>query len=769
MKTRIIQDGPAPDRVCETPAATPTGTRNLAARIGCWSARHRKKAIFGWLAFVILAFAIGNAVGTKTLESAELGVGESGRADKAAFNALPKKAEESVLVQSKTLSARDPQFRSAVADVSARLRKTADVKHVVGPYSAAGASQVSADKHSVLVNFDLPGNTETTSKSVTPALAAVAAAQQANPDLRVEQVGDASIQKALVEKDNQDLGKAALTSLPITLVILIIAFGSLIAAGVPLLLAISSVLATMGLVAILSHVSPVSSVINEVILLIGLAVGVDYALFYLKREREERAAGKSPAAALDTAAGTSGRAVLISGLTVIIAMAGMYLGGSPIFTSFATGTIVVVAVCVVGSVTVLPAVLSKLGDRAAMGRVPLLGGLKRRIAEASPWARLVDRVLKRPLLWALLSGGFLLALAAPTLGLHTALPGTETYSRDVSVMRTYDRVQGAFPSESLPATVVIKADDVTAPSVVAGVAKLERAARNRPNLFDGPATIKRSSDKTVLTIAIPSAGNGTDAASNRTLDRLREAIVPATVGKVDGVQADVTGSAAGSKDFNTSLKSHIPYVFVFVLSAAFLLLLITFRSIVIPIKAILLNLLSVGAAYGVLVLIFQDGRGEKLLSFDSNGAITPWLPLFLFVILFGLSMDYHVFILTRVREAYDSGMSTQQAVKHAIKSTAGTVTSAAAVMVAVFSVFATTSSLELKQMGVGLAVAILLDATIIRGILLPTTMTLLGDRNWWLPKSLGWMPRISHGADAVPPVAPAPVPTPKRAPAPTPA
>jgi uncharacterized membrane protein YdfJ with MMPL/SSD domain len=768
MKTRIIQDEPEPGRVCEDPAASPNGARNLAARIGCWSARHRKKAIFGWLAFVVLAFAIGNAVGTKTLESAELGVGESGRADKAAFNALPKKAEESVLVQSKTLSARSPEFRSAVADVEVRLRKTEDVNNVVGPYSAAAASQVSPDKHSVLVTFELPGDSATTKKSVTPALAAVAAAQKAHPNLRVEQVGDASIQKGLTEKDNQDLGKAALTSLPITLVILIIAFGSLVAAGVPLLLAISSVLAAMGLVGILSHVSPVSSVINEVILLIGLAVGVDYALFYLKREREERAAGKSPAAALDTAAGTSGRAVLISGLTVIVAMAGMYLGGSPIFASFATGTIVVVAVCVVGSVTVLPAVLAKLGDRVDSGRVPLLGGMKRRIAQASPWGRLVDRVLKRPLFWALLSGGFLLALAVPTLGLHTALPGTETYSRDVSVMRTFDRVQAAFPSESLPATVVVKADDVTSPAVAAGIAKLERAARSRPDLFEGPATIERSPDKTVAVVALPSAGNGTDAASNRTLDRLRQDIVPATVGKVDGVQADVTGSAAGSKDFNESLKSHIPYVFVFVLSAAFLLLLITFRSIVIPIKAILLNLLSVGAAYGVLVLIFQDGRGENLLSFESNGAITPWLPLFLFVILFGLSMDYHVFILTRIREAYDSGMSTQEAVRHSIKSTAGTVTSAAAVMVAVFLVFATTSSLELKQMGVGLAVAILLDATIIRGILLPTTMTLLGDRNWWLPKSLRWMPRVSHGADPIPP-APNVAPAPKRAPAATPA
>jgi uncharacterized membrane protein YdfJ with MMPL/SSD domain len=530
---------------------------------------------------------------------------------------------------------------------------------------------------------------------------------------------------------------------------------------VPLLLAVSGVLATMGLVGLISHITPVASVINEVILLIGLAVGVDYALFYLRREREERAAGRSEEAALQAAAATSGRAVLISGFTVIIAMAGMYLGGAPTFASFATGTILVVAVCVIGSLTVLPAVLSKLGDRVDKGRIPLLGRLKGRMAKASPWSRVVDRVLKRPLLSALLSGGLLAALALPTLGLHTALPGIETFSRDLPVMRTYDRIQAAFPSESVPATVVVKADDVTAPKVAAAMARLESAARERPDLFEGPATIEVSPGNTVATIALPSRGNGTDAASNRTLDGLRDELVPATLGKVAGVQADVTGAAAGTRDFNETMKAHIAYVFAFVLSAAFLLLLVTFRSIVIPIKAILLNLLSVGAAYGVLVLVFQDGRLEGLLGFDSNGAITPWLPLFLFVILFGLSMDYHVFILTRIREAYDGGMTTEEAVRSSIKSTAGTVTSAAVVMVGVFGIFATLSSLELKQMGVGLAVAILIDATIIRGVLLPATMTLLGDRNWWLPQRLGWMPRISRGAERTPIRPKVKAPTPK--------
>jgi putative drug exporter of the RND superfamily len=376
--------------------------------------------------------------------------------------------------------------------------------------------------------------------------------------------------------------------------------------------------------------------------------------------------------------------------------------------------------------------------------------LKGRMANAGLWSRVVDRVLRRPLLSMLVSGGLLLALCVPVLGLHTALPGIETFSRDLAVMRTYDRIQAAFPSESIPATVVVKGADVTSPRVTTAMAKLQSGTRLHKDLFVGHPTVDVSPDNTVATIAIPTAGNGTDAASNRALDELRNDLVPATLGQVGGVQADVTGEAAGTRDFNDAMKSHIPYVFLFVLSAAFLLMLLTFRSIVIPIKAILLNLLSVGAAYGVLKLVFQDGHGQGLLGFDSNGAITPWLPLFLFVILFGLSMDYHVFILTRIREAYDSGMSTEEAVSYSIKRTAGTVTSAAAVMIGVFSLFATLSSLELKQMGVGLATAILIDATIIRGVLLPATMKLLGDWNWWLPKWMERMPQVEHEGSAIP-------------------
>jgi RND superfamily putative drug exporter len=350
---------------------------------------------------------------------------------------------------------------------------------------------------------------------------------------------------------------------------------------------------------------------------------------------------------------------------------------------------------------------------------------------------------------AVVATGVLVALALPTLGIETSLGGTDSASRDLQVMRTYDRVNAAFPSEGGSEIVVIKADDATSGEVVSGIEKLQAETAARPALFEGKPSVELSSDKTVASVTIPTVGEGTDELAMDAVDALRGDIVPSTVGNIDGVEAYTSGEAAATGDFNDAMTGNLPYVFAFVLSAAFLLLLVTFRSIVIPIKAIALNLLSVGAAYGLLVLVFQNGIGESLLGLGS-GAIAAWLPLFLFVILFGLSMDYHVFILSRVREAFDRGMSTGDAVAHGIKSTAGVVTSAAIIMVAVFSMFAMSSELQMQQMGIGLAAAVLIDATIIRGVLLPATMKLLGDWNWYLPTKLGWLPKVSPEPEVQP-------------------
>jgi uncharacterized membrane protein YdfJ with MMPL/SSD domain len=726
--------------------------RNIAARAARWSAQHRKTAIFGWLAFVVIAFMIGGKVGTETLTKEQGGVGESGRADLAVYDAFPKKAEESVLVQSKTLKADAPQFKAAVYDLRKRLGETEGVQDLTSPYSDAGS--ISPDRHSVLVDYELAGDAQQAKEAIDAPLAAVAAAAHANPDFELDAFGSASTEKEFMEALNKDLHKAEFISLPLTLLILLVTFGTLMAAGLPVLLALSAVVATMGLLGPLSHLSPVSDSINSVVLLIGLAVGVDYVLFYIRRMREERAAGRSAEAALEAAAATSGRAVLISGVTVMTAMSGMYLAGAADFTSFATGTIVVVAMAMLGSVTVLPALLSKLGDRIEKGRVPLLGRVKARVARLNVWGRIVDRVLRRPLVSALVATGVLVALTIPAFGLHLAEAGDESLPQDMAVVQTINKVKDAFPSEGVSAEVVAEGKDVTAASVTAAIDELSAETAKQPALFKGEPSVEVSPDKSVAVISVPTAGEGTDGPSNDALDELRDGIVPTTLAAAKGVdEVNVGGAAAQTRDFVDSMTAHLPYVFGFVLAAAFLLLMVTFRSIVIPIKAIVLNLLSVGAAYGVLALVFQNEWAEGLLDFNSSGSIVPWLPLFLFVILFGLSMDYHVFILSRIREAYDRGMSTEDAVSHGIKSTAGVVTSAAVVMVGVFSIFATLSLLDFQQMGVGLAAAVLIDATIIRGVLLPASMKLLGDWNWYLPRKLEWLPKVTPEREAAQPAA----------------
>jgi len=614
--------------------------------------------------------------------------------------------------------------------------------------------RISKDGRAALLSFQITGDPDTAQDRVAPMLAATAAVQRAYPGLFIGEFGQGSGNKALNTRLADDFRKAEVTSIPVTLVILVLAFGSLVAAGIPLLLGITSVAAALGLTELFSHLLHVDSDINSVILLIGLAVGIDYSLFYLRRQREERARGRTSADALRVAAATSGRAVLISGLTVMIAMTGMFLMGSQVFTSFGIGTVLVVAISLVGSLTVLPAVLSKLGDRVDRGRIPGLDRLRAKPGESRFWAAIVGVVLRRPLLWGGAATALLVALAIPAFTLHTVQTGLQGLPRDLPVMKVYARIQKEFPGGATPEAVVITARDVTSPKVTTGIAAFERAALATGQVHQ-PISVDISASHQAARVMVPLAGKGTDAVSNNALERLRNTVIPATIGSVPGVTAHTSGETGGSLDFTNSMKSHAPYVFAFVFTLAFLLLLVAFRSIVIPIKAIILNLLSVGAAYGVLVLIFQQGHLQSLLGFTSIGGVTAWLPLFLFVILFGLSMDYHVFILSRVREAHEQGMSTKDAVAHGIKASAGVVTSAAIVMVAVFAVFATLGILDFKMMGVGLAVAILLDATIVRAVLLPATMKLLGDWNWYLPSWLEWLPHLTTEPAAGPTPAPA--------------
>jgi uncharacterized membrane protein YdfJ with MMPL/SSD domain len=761
MKTRIIQRDPEPDgpHTSGNGAATPPPrpAHNLAARMARWSSQHRKKAIFGWLAFVLVVFYVGNSViGQKDISDIDGYSGEARDAEQALDDAGLRPVTEVVYVQSDTLTVDDPEFRAAVEDVTGRLAQLRYVENVTSPLTGDG--DVSADGHAALVNFEVAGELADAKERVDPSIAAVAAAQARHPDMDIAQFGGASADEAINGVIQDDLKKAGMLSLPITLIILIITFGTLVAAGLPLLIGITSVMAALGLVAVASHLFPADANLPAVVLLIGLAVGVDYALFYLRREREERAAGRSERASLAAAAATSGRAVLISGVTVIVAMAGMFISGDKAFTSFAEGTILVVAIAMFASLTILPAMLSWLGDRVEKGRVPLLGR-RRPAGESRFWTALTGRVMRRPGLSILIAGGLLVAVAIPALQLKSVTSGIDEFPQDLPVIQTYNKVKEAFPVEGVTATVVVEADDVRSGPAATGIDGL-LAAVEGSDAFRQGAEVTYSEDGTVAQIDVPTPGNGTDAPSVSAVNDLRDDIIPATVGGVEGTTVNVTGDAAGSEDFANQLNSRLPLIFAFVFGLAFLLLLVTFRSIVIPIKAILLNLLSVGAAYGILVLVFQKGNGESLLGFTSNGGVANWLPLFLFVVLFGLSMDYHVFILSRVKELYDRGMSTDEAVRRGISTTAGTVTSAALVMVGVFSVFVTLAFIDFKQLGLGLAAAVLIDATVIRGVLLPASMKVLGDWNWYLPSWLEWLPRVGGERDAAPPVEPRDPPAP---------
>jgi len=687
-------------------------SRNIAARMGRWSASHRKLAIFGWLAFVLSAVVIGTAMGQKTLNQQNNDVGQAGRADqilKQAGFTQTGPLTEFVVIQSHNLTIHDPAFQAVVRNVMGAVSPYSSQFHNLrSPLESANRGQVTHDGHTALVEWDMNGGTlKAAEKRIDPLTSAVASVAKAHPRFYVGEAGAASSDKAITKMFNQQIGQAGTRSVPLTLLILVLVFGSLLAAFVPLMLALQSVIATIGLVAIVSHLTPMDQSVGAVVMLVGLAVGVDYSLFYLKREREERAAGRSEGAALQAAAATSGRSVLISGATVMIAMAGMLFSGDKTFESFSIATMIVVAVAMIGSLTVLPAVLSKLGDRVEKGRIPLIGRLRRQSGENRVWSALLTPVLKHPAVAAVISAGLLAVLAVPTLQIHTAQAGPQALPRSAPTVETLDRIQAAFPGQASPAIVAVKTS-TTAPAFHTAVVQLQA----------------------LLT--------------------LRNQLLPATFGHVPGATYAVTGGTAGSYDWNQMMKSSIPIVFGFVLTFAFLLLLLSFRSIVIAATAVVLNLLSVAAAYGVVVAVFQWGWGQHALGFKSYGGVAPWLPLFMFVLLFGLSMDYHVFILSRIREARDRGMSTQDAIAHGIKTTAGTVTSAALVMVGAFLVFATLPIVDMKEMGVGLAAAVLIDATIVRAVLLPAVMKLLGDRNWYLPSWLEWLPRFHHGVERKP-------------------
>jgi RND superfamily putative drug exporter len=722
------------------------GSASVAGRLGAWSALHRGTAALIWLALLVCSILAMSVVSSKTLSDADSLNGDSARAYRVLDDAgFPRRASEQVLVQTGGgTSIHGSATRAAVGDLVSAIAATGEAQDIRSPFSPGNQGQFSADGRSAIVLFQMRGDADTASNRIDSVMHAVSEVADEHPQLRIEQFGDASAHKRLDETLGKDFRRAETSSIPITLLILWIAFGALVAALVPMTLALTAIVIATGLVAVVSHAVPTDDSAGSMILLIGLAVGVDYSLFYLRRAREERNRGASNRSAIAIAAATSGRAVLTSGLTVIVAMSAMFLTGQGTFEGMALATAVVVAVAMVGSLTVLPAMLSKLGDHVERGRIPFIGRRRSNDGESRIWRGIVRTSLRRPAVTAALAAVILVVLALPAVRLHTAVTGASDLPHSLPIMRTYDRIQRAFPGGPLPAQVVVTANDVRTPQMEQAVADLRRQALASGQM-QNPITVDVNPSHTVLSISVPLAGDGDNARSQQALHTLRDSVVPSTVGTVG--TAYVTGHTAASSDFTHQLRERTPWVITFVLGLAFVLLLVTFRSVVIPATAILLNLLSVAAAYGVLVAVFQNGWGGSLIGLDHSGPITAWLPLFLFVILFGLSMDYHVFILSRIREARDEGLSTRDAIVQGITHSAGVVTSAAVVMVAVFSTFATLSTISMKQIGVGLAAAVLLDATIVRGLLLPAVMGMLGEHNWYLPT---WLDKVLGHRSSMP-------------------
>jgi RND superfamily putative drug exporter len=694
---------------------------NPIVATGRWSTRHPWQAIGVWLSFVALAVGALVVTGSKSLQSGTVGEAARGYAlmDR---NGLYRDHPNLAYLHSDTLRITDPAFRAAIDDVRRRMTR------VLG---GDLTTHIAAGGHSVVVVQN-----PTTPADGGALQSTLDAAARVHPQITIGG-GDGS---GGGSNTTSDLHRAEKLALPVTLLVLLFAFGALVAALVPVLLALTAVIATFGLLGPVSHLFALDNSVKTIVLLIGMAVGVDYALFYVVRSREERLRGLPSHEALDRTTRTSGRTVVIAGTTVAIAMAGQYVVGSPIFNGIASGTIAVVACAVAGSVTVLPAVLELVGPRIDRGRIPFLPHLQTDSAKSRFWPAVIDRVLRRPVPSLLLGAGLLLVLAVPALAMHIAEPDANTLKGKPDP--TVTRMQADFPGTSEPAILVVTAPRAEHARVARALWQLEEQAATR-GIAHRPFTTQESIDGRATAVELPLTGLGNNTASRQAVATLRNDLIPNTFGGIPGIETAVTGLTAEDVDFTHQIEHGMPYVIAFVLALAFLLLLVSFRSLVVPMKAIVLNLLSVAASYGVLVLVFQHHWAEGLLGFHSNGTIIAWLPLFLFVVLFGLSMDYHVFILSRIREGVDNGMTSNEAVRYGITRTAGVVTSAALVMVGVFSIFGTLSQLDVKQAGVGLAVAILLDATVVRAVLLPASMKLLGDWNWYLPRWLEWLPRTN--------------------------
>lgn len=729
--------GPAGDRASSPGGAAPYRPDLTRSRLALWSARHRFLVLVSALLVVVGGVGLMAGVGITTEDINDQLVGDSAVAaqimDEAEFGQGP---QEFVTVTDPAGPLDQERAGELAAELVTAYGATDGVTTVGEPFPGADGSLV--------VPLGFAEGEDGEALAVDGSLQTTRELAGGHPDLTIGQFGQTSLDQEINETVMQDFQRAELYAIPATLLILLLAFGAVMAAGVPLVIGLGSVGAALGLTALVSTgVMPVDVNSSALVLLIGLAVGVDYALLILRRAREERHAGASVLDSIGIAGATAGRAVAISGLTVVIAMSGMLVAGG-MFSSLGLGAMLVVAVAVVAAVVVLPAILALLGDKVEALRLPFTRGREaRRGSEHSFWGRLAGAVTRRPVAALVAVGGLMVALAAPALTMKTALGNVETLPQDLPGVQAYHQFHAAVPADTGGLQVVVRAPAESAEEVDAVLLGAAGEAEAIALVTDADGEVQRSVDGTVGVWNIGVEPVPSDPEMGDVVADVRSELLPLLetgLGDVEGAQVHLGGVAAVT-DLTSWMDQRLPWVVGFVLVLTLAVMLLSFGSPALALATVGLNVLSVGAAYGALTLVFGHTWAEGLLDFTSTGAVASWIPLMLFVLLFGLSMDYHIFVVSRVREARDAGASATEAIRLGVARSAGVVTAAAAVMVGVFSIFGTLSILEMKQLGVGLAVAILLDATIVRGVLLPALLTLLGDRAHRGP---AWLPQLHH-------------------------
>ena len=732
----------------------------MTERLAIWSSRRPWLTLAVWGLALIAAIALSAAFLGDALSGDEEVTSdtESRRADQLRFERFAAEGHqrergvtEVIVVRSATATADEPRFERRVRALAAEVRR-AGATQVTTFHDSGDRRLVSRERNATAMLVALGRDAEDDIDGVVDAVRGI----DGRDGLDASITGEFTLDADFSTLADEDLQKGELGfGLPAALIVLLVVFGSVVAGLVPILVAIVSIVIALALAALIGQAFPLSVFATNMLTGMGLALGIDYSLFILSRFREERLHGRERADAIAAVGATASRAVLFSGIAFTLAMIGLLLVPHTIMRSLATGAIVVALVSVAAALTLLPALLSVLGDRVNALRIPFFGRAADR--EESPfWSRTVRGVLRRPLASLVLSTAVLLVMAVPVLALRSGEAGVSTLPDRLAAKQGYLALNAEFPGETTEPVEILIDGDAASPAVRSGIERLS-AQLAREDLF-GRAEPETSpgGDLTVLTVPVEGDPLGEDAVD--AVRALRSQYVPQAFPDA-GVEVLVAGDTAESIDESDTMSRWLPIVVAFVLALSFVLLTIAFRSLVVAAKAIAINLLSVGAAYGLLVLVFQEGIGNELLGFPQVDTIEAWVPLFLFAVLFGLSMDYHVFLLSRIRERYRQTGDNADAIAHGVGSTGRIITGAALIIVAVFSGFARGDLVMFQQMGFGVAVALLLDATLVRLVLVPAAMQLLGERNWYLPSWLHWLPDVHvEGAQPRPGTALRPMP-----------